>query len=84
MPADKSTGGMGSRRQGDTGPDVPDERNRAMERAMTEDEIEADFHRGKEPGAQDDEHTASRSRPANLNDTTADPPDEADKPPGMR
>ena len=84
MPADKSKGAMGSRRQGDTGPDLPDERNRAIDRAMTEDEIEADFHRGKEPGAQDDALTASRSRPANLNETNADPPGEADKPPGMR
>jgi hypothetical protein len=52
MPAEQSKTGMGQRRQGDTEPDRRDDSNRSLDRAIDESRAaDADYERGKQPGA---------------------------------
>jgi hypothetical protein len=50
MPVEQSGTGMGRRRQGDTEPDRPDDRNRSLERALDDGGREG-YDRGRQAGA---------------------------------
>lgn len=55
MPANRTNIGMGRRRQGNTEPERPDDRNRSMERDLEQarglEAADSVFEPGKQPGA---------------------------------